>query len=166
MDTGTAGLQVDDEMTLDRFLPWRRKAKPAGTVLALQVVLETTLSCAVFYPRVVEILRSHPEGAAPAQVLLDWAPRIIAVSDKLASVISQLGGVPRWHLDCRPDEIEPPNYCLGQVTRLERAVEMLGTIIPTISDDPVRLVLETVVSDFNTQLQILREVHEHMKTNW
>lgn len=154
-------------MTLGRFLPWRWNTNTTKAVENLQVVLETALSCAIFYPRVVERLRAHDSvSAAPAQGLLEWGPRVMAAADKLGSVISQLGGNPRWNVDCRPDEIEPPNYCGGQVTRLERAVEMLEAIIPTIADGPVRTELKTVVSDFNSQLQILRGLQEYVESSW
>ena len=53
-------------MTLNRFLPRRWKAKTTSEVAALQVVLETVLGCAVFYPRLGPSVSSIASNASLA----------------------------------------------------------------------------------------------------
>jgi len=152
-------------MILDRVMPWRRRAKTTRLAATLQTVLETALRCTVFYPRAIERLQSFgPQGAVATQVLQASGPKMMAAADKLASVISQLGDEPRWNLDCRPDEIEPPHYCAGQVVRLESAVRMLQDAVPSITDESLLTVLKSVISDFDTQVQALHEMREQMNS--
>ena len=152
---------------LDRFMPWKRGKETARATENLQVVLEMTLRCTLFFPRVAQKLSLIlPDSAAPARLAAEYGPRMVAATDKLASAISRLGAQPRWYFDCPPDQLEPPNFCRDQVERLEQAVGMMRAVIPLLRDDAAQSELEEVISDFTKLISTLHRIQEEMRIDW
>ena len=145
---------------------WWRARHDTDMVLAtiLQKVLQLTLRCAVFYPRVADrVGEVDPDPWLQSQ-LLQWGAMMVCAGDSLASLITELERDPEWSVDCGPDELEPSDFFHAELTRLAKATSLLREAVPLARDESMRHTISQLLSDKHAHMQDLREVQTRVSS--
>ena len=139
---------------------WWLGSRNTDTQLAatLQKVLNLTMGCAVFYPRVADRMGEVDPDPWLRSQLLQWGAMMVCAGDSLASLITELEREPQWSVDCGPDELEPPGFFYAELTRLAKATSLLQEALPLAKEERMRQIISELLADKQAHMQELREV--------